>query len=79
MPMSALLMLFISEPLVFGMLRSTGIGQRDLMGNQLGIGFYLLTRLVGQMGQVYEVTPLVPSFGPGIIVLIIGYRMIRRL
>ena len=78
-PLSALLMLFISVPLVFGLLRSTGMGQRVLMGILLGFGFYLLTRLVGQMGQVYEVTPLVPSFGPGIIVLIIGYRMSRRL
>ena len=78
-PLSALLMLFISVPLVFGLLRSTGMGQRILTGILLGFGFYLLNRMAGQVGQVYELNPLLASFAPGIVVLIVGYRMIRRL
>ena len=78
-PLSALIMLFITVPLVFGLLRSTGMGQRVLSGILLGFGFYLLNRMAAQMGQVYELNPLLASFTPGIIVLIIGYRMVRRL
>ena len=79
MPLSTLLMLFISVPMVFGSLRSTGTGQRVFVGILVGFGFYLLNRMAGQMGQVYELNPLIASFTPGLVVLIIGYRMVRRL
>jgi lipopolysaccharide export system permease protein len=78
-PLSALLMLFISVPLVFGSLRSTGTGQRVFIGILLGFGFYLLNRMAGQMGQVYELNPLLASFTPGVAVLVIGFLMVRRL
>jgi lipopolysaccharide export system permease protein len=78
-PLSALLMLFIAVPLVFGSLRSTGTGQRVFVGILLGFGFYLLNRMAGQMGQVYELNPLLASFTPGVVVLLIGFLMVRRL
>ena len=78
-PLSALLMLFISVPLVFGSLRSSGTGQRVFIGILLGFGFYLLTRMAGQMGQVYNLNPVLASFAPGLIVFAIGFRMLRRL
>jgi lipopolysaccharide export system permease protein len=78
-PLSALLMLFISVPLVFGSLRSSGTGQRVFIGILLGFGFYLLTRMAGQMGQVYDLNPVLASFAPGLIVFAIGFRMLRRL
>ena len=78
-PLSALLMLFISVPMVFGSRRSTGTGQRVFVGILVGFGFYLLNRMVGQMGQFYELNPLLVSFTPGVVVLIIGFRMVRRL
>jgi lipopolysaccharide export system permease protein len=78
-PLSALLMLFISVPLVFGSLRSSGTGQRVFIGILLGFGFYLLTRMAGQMGQVYELNPVLASFAPGLIVFAIGFHMLRRL
>jgi lipopolysaccharide export system permease protein len=78
-PLSALLMLFIAVPLVFGSLRSTGTGQRIFVGILLGFGFYLLNRMAGQMGQVYELNPLLASFTPGVVVLVIGFVMVRRL
>ena len=78
-PLSALLMLFISVPLVFGSLRSTGTGQRVFIGILLGFGFYLLNRMAGQMGQGYELNPLLASFTPGVAVLVIGFLMVRRL
>jgi lipopolysaccharide export system permease protein len=78
-PLSALLSLFIAVPLVFGSLRSTGTGQRVFVGILLGFGFYLINRMAGQMGQVYELNPLLASFAPGVIVLFAGFLMVRRL
>ena len=42
-------------------------------------GFYLINRMAGQMGQVYELNPLLASFAPGVIVLFAGFLMVRRL
>ena len=39
----------------------------------------LLTRMAGQMGQVYELNPVLASFAPGLVVFAIGFYMLRRL
>ena len=69
----------VAVPLVFGSLRSSGTGQRIFIGILLGFGFYLLTRMAGQMGQVYELNPVLASFAPGLVVFAIGFYMLRRL
>ena len=53
--------------------------KRLFIGILLGFGFYLLTRMAGQMGQVYELNPVLASFAPGLVVFAIGFYMLRRL
>jgi len=77
-PISVLLMLFISVPFVFGSLRSTGTGQRFLVGIMAGFGFYLVNQLAGQAGQVYGWSPMVVSVVPGLAVLLAGIYALRR-
>jgi lipopolysaccharide export system permease protein len=77
-PVSVLLMLFISVPFVFGSLRSTGTGQRFLVGIMAGFGFYLVNQLAGQAGQVYGWNPLLVSIVPGLVVLLAGIYALRR-
>ena len=77
-PVSVLLMLFISVPFVFGSLRSTGTGQRFLVGIMAGFGFYLVNQLAGQAGQVYGWSPLLVSIVPGLAVLLAGIYALRR-
>jgi lipopolysaccharide export system permease protein len=78
-PVSSLVMLFISVPFVFGSLRSTGTGQRIFIGILVGFGFYMLSQLFGQMGQVYELPPALVSVAPSIIVLGMGLYAVRRI
>ena len=52
-PFAALVMLFISVPFVFGSLRSVSAGQRVFIGMLVGFGFYLVSQVVTQMGQVF--------------------------
>jgi len=77
-PVSVLLMLFISVPFVFGSLRSTGTGQRFLVGIMAGFGYFLANQLAGQAGQVYGWSPLLVSIVPGLTVMLAGIYALRR-
>jgi lipopolysaccharide export system permease protein len=78
-PVSVLLMLFISVPFVFGSLRSTGTGQRFLVGIMAGFGYFLANQLAGQAGQVYSWSPLLVSIVPGLVVMLAGIYALRRI
>jgi len=78
-PVSALVMLFVSVPFVFGGLRSVGAGQRIFVGILTGIGFYLLNQMAGQVGQVYGLNPMFASITPALVFLLFGIRALRRI
>jgi lipopolysaccharide export system permease protein len=78
-PLSALVMLFISVPFVFGGLRSASAGQRIFIGILVGFGFYILSQIASQMGRVYDVEPLLATLTPSVIFLLIGVFAVRRL
>lgn len=77
-PASAIIMLIISVPFVFSGLRSVTAGQRVFIGMLTGIGFYLLNQIASQMGQVYNLNPLLASLTPGLVFLVLGVLAIRR-
>lgn len=56
-PATHLTMLFVGMPLIFGSQRSSGVGQRLLVGALLGLGFYLLNRLLGNVVLLYGLPP----------------------
>lgn len=78
-PASSLVMLFITVPFVFGSLRSTGTAQRIFVGVLAGFGFYMLSQLLDQMGQVYHLPPSLVSVAPSLLVLGLGVYAIRRI
>ncbi len=78
-PFSALVMLFISIPFVFGGLRSISTGQRIFIGVLVGFSFYLISQISGQMGQVFGFNPLLAMLAPNVIFLLAGIRAVRRL
>ena len=78
-PAAALVMLFISVPFVFGSLRSVSAGQRVFIGMLVGFGFYLVSQVVSQIGQVFGFNPLLMMMVPGAVFLLFGIRAVRRL
>ncbi|MGB5260374.1 MAG: LPS export ABC transporter permease LptG [Gammaproteobacteria bacterium] len=78
-PLSALVMLFISVPFVFGSLRSVGAGQRIFFGMLIGFSFYIFTQLTAQMGLVYGLHPLLAMLLPVSLFMIYGVRAMQRL
>ena len=77
-PVSSLVMLLIALPFIFGSQRSSGAGNRMLVGLLLGIGFYLLNRTVNHLGQVYHVYPFVSASAPVIAVAVASFYALRR-
>lgn len=78
-PLITLVMVFLSVPVVFGVLRTVGIGQRIFMGSLLGIGFFLLNKVFGHMAVVYSLNPLLAAALPGLLFLVGGIWFVRRI
>jgi len=77
-PLATLVMLFISVPFVFGGLRSVTAGQRIFVGILVGFGFYLVSQVASQLGQVYNLNPLFALLTPVMLFLATGFRAMRR-
>lgn len=77
-PLSALTMLFIATPFVFGSLRTVGAGQRLLVGVMIGVGFYLADQLMGRLGLVYGFHPLLSALAPPLLFFALGAILLRR-
>jgi lipopolysaccharide export system permease protein len=71
-------MIFLAVPFVFGSLRSITIGQRILIGALLGIGFYMMNQIMGNVGLVYEFNPLLSAFLPPLLCLSGAIILMRR-
>ncbi|MCG8428067.1 MAG: LPS export ABC transporter permease LptG [Chromatiales bacterium] len=79
MPVVTLIMIFLSVPFVFGILRSVGIGQRVFFGTLVGLGFFLLNRIFGHMAVVYELNPLIAASLPALLFFAVGLWFTRRI
>jgi len=63
-PLSALVMLMLAMPFLFGSNRGGGAGQRVFIGIILGIVFSLVSRSANELGIVYGLSPLISAFLP---------------
>lgn len=77
-PFSALVMLLIAIPFVFGSLRSAHAGTRLLVGVLLGMGFYLANQALNQMGLVYGLPPLFSALAPTVAFAVGGLYAVAR-
>ncbi|AOU99676.1 LPS export ABC transporter permease LptG [Acidihalobacter yilgarnensis] len=78
-PLSALVMLMLAIPFVFGSQRSGGAGQRLFIGIVVGVGFYFLNRLSNQVGLVFGLAPLLSAMLPLGLFLFVSLFALRRL
>jgi lipopolysaccharide export system permease protein len=77
-PLVILAMIFLSVPLLFGTLRSGGVGQRIFVGVLIGVAFYVLDRAFSQISLVYAVPPVLAAFVPGLLCFVAGIWFYRR-
>ncbi|MCP4695964.1 MAG: LPS export ABC transporter permease LptG [Gammaproteobacteria bacterium] len=77
-PLLIAVMIFLSVPFVFGTMRSVSTGQRVLIGTLLGIGFYIINETIGQVGLLYNISPLLCAVLPSAIFLALAVFLARR-
>ncbi|MDH5393422.1 MAG: LPS export ABC transporter permease LptG [Gammaproteobacteria bacterium] len=78
-PLSTLVMLLIALPFVFGSLRSGSSGQRVLIGILIGVGYFIVGKIMNHIGQSYGLHPLLSAILPMLIVLIYGLFAFLRI
>ena len=78
-PFSALVMLILAMPFLFSSQRSTGVGLRLFIGITVGIVFFLINRILNEIGIVYNFPPLLSAFFPVILFLFIGLFALKRI
>ena len=76
-PASALVMLVLAVPFVFGSLRSGGMGQRLFVGVIVGVGFYFANQLINRIGLIYGAPPVLSAFIPLLLVAMISVLALR--
>lgn len=78
-PLTYLAMLVVGMPFVFGPQREVGTGQRLLIGLLLGLAFFLVNYLLGNVVLLYGYPPLLGAILPSLLFLGAGFLALHRL
>lgn len=78
-PLTYLAMLVVGMPFVFGPQRSAGTGQRLLIGLLLGLAFFLVNYLLGNVVLLYGYPPLLGAILPSLLFVGAGFLALNRL
>jgi lipopolysaccharide export system permease protein len=68
----------LAIPFVLGSLRSSGAGTRTMLGLLVGIGFFLLQRLIESGTVVFDLNPLVLAWIPTVMLGIVTLLLLAR-
>jgi lipopolysaccharide export system permease protein len=68
----------LAIPFVLGSLRSSGAGTRMLMGLLLGVGFFLLQRLIESGTIVFNLNPVVLAWLPTVLLALVTFGLLAR-
>lgn len=78
-PLANLSMLFIAMPFAFTRQRSAGMGQRLVIGILLGLAFFLLNRMLGNIVLLYNFPPIIGAALPMVLFYGAGALALSRL
>ena len=68
----------LAIPFVLGSLRSAGTGSRTLVGLLLGLGFFLLQRLIESGTIVFQLNPVVLAWLPTALLMAVSLGLLAR-
>jgi lipopolysaccharide export system permease protein len=77
-PLVIFVMLMVATPFVIGIKRGVSVGSRLLIGVTIGMGFNILDQIIGHIGLIYELNPIIIAFSPSIAVLTLALFALRR-
>jgi len=76
-PLVVLAMLAVVFPLIFASQRQVNMGFRIFIGIVLGIGFFLLNELLGNLTIVYGLSVYIGAFVPAILMMVLAWILMR--
>ena len=74
-PVAVLIMMVLAVPFAYFQKRQGGVGARIFTGIMLGLAFYVLNRLFGALGLLYDWPAPVAAMSPTLIVLAVALTM----
>lgn len=72
MPLSTVVMLFLSMPFIFGKHRSANLSKRLVLGLFIGIGFFIITSILPNLGMVLGIMPFISVLLPHVLFIALG-------
>ena len=68
----------LAIPFVLGSMRSAGAGTRMMLGLMIGIGFFLLQRLIESGTVVFQLNPVLLAWIPTALLALVSFLLIAR-
>lgn len=77
-PLATGVMIILAVPMVLGRLKSSGLGQRIVVGVIIGIAFHVLNQAAGHLGLVYGVSAVLSATAPTVLFACAAMWMLSR-
>lgn len=77
-PLSAVVMMMLALPFIFGSLRDKTMGYRVMMGALAGFSFYILNRLMMSVGLIYLLSPFWITLAPTLLFMLVTVALLIR-
>ena len=77
-PISLIAMILLAMLFIFGSNRDVTLGRKIFFGVAIGLSFELISRIGGAMSLSFEFSPLLSSFAPPLLVIIITTSMLIK-
>ena len=83
-PFSTVIMLFLAMPFIFGKHRSSNLSKRLVLGLFIGIGFFIITSILPNLGMIFGIWPFINVLLPHVLFIVIGkylldYQLTERI
>jgi lipopolysaccharide export system permease protein len=66
---SVAVMILLALPFVFGSLRAAGAGARLMVGVMIGLGYFLVSRMLANGAVVFDINPVAVAWAPTVLLL----------
>ncbi len=77
-PFAAVVLIFLSIPIVLNTRHRIAIGQRVILGAFIGLAFHILNNLSNNLGIVFSLNPLISIALPTFLTLLTGLLLMRK-
>ncbi len=77
-PITTAVMVLLSLTFIFGSTRLRSAGQRIAIGMLVGVMFILLNQILGHLGLLLDIPPILTTIVPVVLILFVAIRLLQR-